>query len=156
METLTSLIPYSKEDRGLEFTVVLGRSPIGLGDPVRYKHRDRLIGERYVSFRRVIRLSNVTDEDLQLLPKGYRYKTQLWSKLEKAYGHTIPSHYEISIIGLSKQYSYWDEPMGDTGYDPFFEWQEESDEPLPYEEYDDEYGNLPRSERIKGHRDEEW
>lgn len=149
-KTVVSHLPSYKFDGGLEFILVLGRTPVGIYDKVTYKHRDRIVGERYVFLRKVFRLSALEDEDLEdfvdetLLPKNV-----LWSKLESVYQMPIPAHFELSLIGLSK--TSLDKSLPDTLYRRDTDSYEGEYDYILDEELDDEYEeelDLPQIEKI--------
>lgn len=149
METIVTNLQSCKDDGGVEYIVFLGRAPVGLGDMVNYKYRDRLIGQRYVAFRKITRMSELERDDIQVLALPLRSKTSLWSCLEREYAMHIPSNFEITILGLSTSDYYVGEPVGDTREWGVLEYFNVEDDP-----YEDEYGDLPHSEKIRSRRNE--
>lgn len=150
MGTVVNHLPTNIDDGGVEYVVILGRTTVGLGDIVDYKVGDRLVGQRYVSFRSVSRLGEVTNATLSRLHGSLRNKTSLWYQLEEAYSMSVTSHYEITILGLAKAEYYADEPIKEQNEVSYTTSQYFGHSQL--DDYEEEYGSLPSSERIKRSR----
>jgi len=155
LEMIDTALPICRDDRGLERVVVTGRPTVGLADQVRFKLKGKLVGTRYVAYKRTKTLLEVNSSDLADLHFNLRNKDTFWAMLNGLYREKLSPQTEVTFLALSKHAdTFVDEPLTPlTGKKSRLNTSEffniEEDEYLDYEEEYEEYESFEKIRKQK-------
>lgn len=149
---IDTALPVCRDDFGLERIVVLGRPLVGLGDIVTYKLKGRLVGQRYISYKRTVSLKDLSDRDLDGLHTAIGTKESLWGLLNALMQTELDPQTEVTLLALSRSGDYYitEQIRPLTGKKRSMNTSEFFNIPDDeYEVYEDEYEGYETFEKIK-------